>query len=56
MMSYILITDHSPVAIIGWLVFQLIVKKKKWKEIQGDAQVVAFMLAVWIIVYFALLR
>jgi hypothetical protein len=45
-----------PVAIIGWLVFQLIVRKRTWKEIQGDAQAAAFMIAVWIIVYLVLLR
>jgi hypothetical protein len=45
-----------PIAIVGWLLFQIFIKRKKWHEVKQDVQVIVFMLAVWIVVYFVLLR
>jgi len=45
-----------PIAIIGWLFFQIFIKKKHWKEVKGDVGVITFIIAVYGIVYFVLLR
>jgi len=45
-----------PIAILGWLGYQTFIKKKTWKEIKQDVFATVFVIAVWIVVYFVLLR
>ncbi len=45
-----------PILFIGWIIFQLLVKKKKFSAIEGDVKVIAFFLVLWVLIYFFLLR
>ena len=45
-----------PVALIGWIVYQALVKKKKWAQLKNDASVTVFVMLVWSLLYFVLLR
>jgi len=45
-----------PLAFLGWILFQLLVKKKKFSAIEGDVKVIAFFMAVWVLIYFFILR
>jgi hypothetical protein len=38
--------------LIGWIFFQLIIKKRAWSEIQGDALFAIGMVTVWILIAF----
>jgi len=55
-MYFFLRTIATPLAMIGWILFQLLIKKKKFSEIEGDVRVIAFFLVVWLVIYFLLLR
>jgi hypothetical protein len=35
------------IAFIGWLLYQLTYKKKKWTDVSRDAMTIAFFLFVW---------
>ncbi len=45
-----------PIALVSWVVFQLFIKKKKFSAIEGDVKVIAFFLAVWVLIYFMILK
>ncbi len=45
----------TPLALIGWVLFQLLIKKKKFSAIEGDVKIIAFFLVVWGVIYFVLL-
>jgi len=42
-------------ALIAWVVFQLIRKRKKWQEIQGDAFMAFFFIAIWGFIYYLII-
>ncbi len=44
------------VAFIGWIAFQLTVKKKKLKEMGGDIKAIVFFFAVWVLIYLAFFK
>ncbi len=33
--------------LVGWLFYQLLYKRKKWREIKDDAMAVLFFVCVW---------
>jgi hypothetical protein len=42
-----------PLAMIGWAAYQLFIKKKRFKDFQGDLYAVLFMVAVYsALIYF----
>ena len=45
-----------PIAALIWLFFQFMIKKRKWSELRTDIGAVAFIIAVYGIVYLVLLR
>lgn len=45
-----------PVAFAGWIIFQLLVRKKKFSEIEGDVKAIIFFVLVCYLIYFVLLR
>jgi hypothetical protein len=45
-----------PVALLAWILFQLLYKKRSWLEVKPDVQVTTFILAVWAVVYLVFLR
>lgn len=55
-MYFFLRAVATPIAFVGWILFQLLVKKKKFSQIEGDVRVIAFFLAVWAVIYFTILR
>jgi hypothetical protein len=44
-----------PVAMLVWVVYRLLVKKRPWKEILPDLQLILFVCLVYYLVYFVLL-
>jgi len=46
----------APTALVLWIAYQLLIKKKKWAALQSDALLVAGFAAGWALLYFALLR
>ena len=44
-MYFFLRAVATPLAFVGWILFQLLAKKKKFSEIEGDVKVIAFFLA-----------
>ena len=45
-----------PLAIFGWLLYRVIIKKETWAKIGPDLQLALFVCTVWVMVYFVLLR
>jgi hypothetical protein len=43
-----------PLAYVGWLIYELAIKRKKWALIQGDALVGGFFVLIATIIYFYL--
>jgi hypothetical protein len=41
-----------PIAFIGWIVYQLVFKKKEWKDIRSDASVIGMFLAISGLLYY----
>jgi hypothetical protein len=35
---------------IGWVVYQMAIKKKKWKDVQDDALACCVFAVVWILI------
>jgi len=33
--------------LIGWLLYQIFIKKKRWNEVSGEAMTIAFFVLVW---------
>jgi hypothetical protein len=44
-----------PLAFISWLVYELLIKKKRFSEIKNDLIVISCFLIIWIIIFFLLL-
>ena len=42
-------------ALIAWVAFQLIRKRKKWLDIQGDAFTAASFITIWGFVYYLII-
>ena len=42
-------------ALIAWVIFQLIRKRKKWQEIQGDAFTAVVFITVWGFIYYLII-
>lgn len=36
------------IALIGWIFYQAIIKKRKWKSLQNDALAVVLFVSVWV--------
>lgn len=51
LLRYILL----PLALVGWVLYQSLVKKKRWSELKHDISVIIFILCVWLLLYFTLL-
>lgn len=42
------------ILLIGWLLYQVFVNRKKWSELSGDAITIVFFVVVWcLIAYWA---
>lgn len=54
MKSYFMFRYIAPIALMaGWVLYQLVVKKKSWKAVEDAALTSAVFVAVWIgIAYF----
>jgi len=40
--------------LIGWLLYQIFIKKKRWNEVSGEAMTIAFFVLLWcLIAYWA---
>jgi len=49
MRSYYMFRYITPIALmVGWILYQLVVKKKPWKELEGAAISSAVFVLVWI--------
>lgn len=49
MRSYYMFRYITPIALmVGWILYQLVVKKKPWKELEGAAIGSAVFVLVWI--------
>jgi len=44
------------VAFIGWIVYQLAIKKKKLRDMGADIKMIVFFFAVWVAIYLAFFR
>ncbi len=36
------------IALVGWIFYQAIIKKRKWKSLQNEALAVVFFVSVWV--------
>jgi hypothetical protein len=45
-----------PAAVLGYVAFALLIKKRPWKQVMPDLQVAIFVCIVYYIVYFVLLK
>jgi hypothetical protein len=36
------------IAFIGWIVYQLLIRKKRFSEISSDVMAIVFFIAVWV--------
>ena len=43
------------VALAGWVGYQLLRKKRSWQQIQGDAFMALFFIAVWGFIYYLII-
>ena len=43
------------IAMIGWLIYQMVIKKKPFASIQHDALAIIFFIAVWFGIYYFLI-
>ncbi len=39
-------------AVIGWILNQLVIKKKKFREISRDVLAILFFIGVWAVIYY----
>jgi len=44
------------IALIGWVIYQMAVKKKSFASLQHDILAILFFVAVWIGIYYFLIR
>ncbi|HVX52711.1 MAG TPA: hypothetical protein VHB48_21295 [Chitinophagaceae bacterium] len=40
-----------PLAFIGWIIFQLAVKRKKFRDLESDIKLIIFFVVVWGVIY-----
>jgi hypothetical protein len=45
-----------PLALIGYILYQVFIRKKNWRLVQEDVRLTSFILVVWGLVYFVLLK
>jgi hypothetical protein len=38
------------VFVVGWLFYQLLIKKKRWADVSSDAMAIVFFVLVWILI------
>ena len=51
MKSYFILRFLAPVILmLGWVIYQLAIKRKKWESIQADALTSCVFAAVWILI------
>jgi len=51
MKSYFIFRYFTPVLLmIGWVLYQLVIKRKKWGDLLGDAMVCCVFAAVWMVI------
>jgi len=51
MKSYFLLRYLIPVVLmIGWVLYQLVIKRKKWENVQADALACCVFAAVWMLI------
>ena len=43
------------IALIGWIIYQLAFKRKKFMDISHDVMAIAFFIAVWFGIYYWLI-
>jgi len=48
MAARVVIALLMAIAFIGWILFQLLVRKKRGSEINNEVMFVAFFIAVWV--------
>jgi hypothetical protein len=57
MKSYFIIRYLIPVALmIGWVLYQLVIKRKKWDSVQADALTCLVFAGVWIVIAYVLTK
>ncbi|HSC38049.1 MAG TPA: hypothetical protein VLD19_09270 [Chitinophagaceae bacterium] len=44
------------IALIGWLIYQMAIKKKSFASIQSDALAILFFIAVWLGIYYLVIH
>jgi len=44
-----------PIALVGWLIYQLIAKQKKWSDIRHDAVVILIFCGIWILLAYLMM-
>ena len=55
MKSYFFLRYLTPVILmVGWVVYQLVVKRKKWDAVHGDAMTCLAFAVVWILIAYFL--
>jgi hypothetical protein len=48
MAARVVIALMMAIAFIGWILFQLLIRKKRGSEINNEVMFVAFFIAVWV--------
>lgn len=55
MKSYFIFRYFFPIALmIGWVLYQLVIKRKKWDSVQADALTCLVFAGVWILIAYLL--
>ena len=44
------------VAFVGWVIYQLLVRKKRFREISNDVMAITFFIAVWFTIFYFLTK
>ena len=44
------------IAMIGWLIYQMVIKKKPFASIQNDALAIVFFITVWLGIYYLVIH
>jgi hypothetical protein len=57
MKSYFIFRYLIPIALmIGWVLYQLVIKRKKWDSVQADALTCLVFAGVWILIAYVLTK
>jgi hypothetical protein len=55
MKSYFILRYLFPIALMmGWVLYQLVIKRKKWDSVQADALTCLVFAGVWILIAYLL--